>query len=452
MMSTVNKTDSGARVFAKGAPEVIFEKSSKYYFNDSVIELNEDQKKTFQSQVNSMADNALRVLAFAYKDIKIANEYLQEEVESNLVFIGLMGLMDPPREEVTQAIKQCKGAGIRPVMITGDHKSTALAIAREVGIISENDDEVITGADLFSMSDEELRNRVDEVSVYARVSPEHKVRIAQALRAKGNIVAMTGDGVNDAPAIKAADIGVAMGIKGTDVTKEAADMILADDNFATIVKAVEQGRIIYDNIRKFMRFMISSNFDEMLVITIFVLVGLPVPFLPVMILWLNLVTDGGPSIALSMDMPKDDLMSRPPRNPKEGVLHGMYLFIFAYVILQTTTMAGTFYWKYIIQGASLEVSRTVTFMQICMFEIVVVWNCRSETHSVFRTGLDNKYLLASTLMGGLLTISLCYVPIFQNIFHTVPISIRDWTLVFSSSLLGLLVLPEIFFKKNERVN
>ncbi len=447
MMSTINKTGSGARVFAKGAPEVIIAKSSEYYLNGSILEMKEDQKEKIQSQVRSMADNALRVLALAYKDTELEDKYSQESVESNLVFIGLMGLMDPPREEVTQAIQQCKRAGIRPVMITGDHKSTAIAVAREVGIISGDKSEVITGLDLFSISDEELLNLVENISVYARVSPEHKVRIAQALRAKGNIVAMTGDGVNDAPAIKAADIGVAMGIKGTDVTKEAADMILADDNFSTIVNAVEQGRIIYDNIRKFMRFMISTNFDEMLVITIFVLAGLPVPFLPVMILWLNLVTDGGPAIALSMDVPKDDLMSKPPRDPKEGVLHGMYLFILAYIVLQSTTMAVTFYWKYVIQGATLEVARTITFMQICIFEMVVVWNCRSETQSVFKTGLDNKYLLASTLLGGLLTISLCYVPIFQNIFHTVPISITDWIWVFITSLLGLLVLPEVFFRK-----
>jgi Ca2+-transporting ATPase len=446
MMSTVNQVGSSVRVYAKGAPEVIMDKCDRILHDGSVTALTNEQKKIIQSHVNLLADNALRVLGFAYKDTDQASEYRNEDVEANLVYIGLMGLMDPPREEVTRAIQQSKNSGIRPVMITGDHRSTAVAVAREVGILSGEESEVITGSDLSNMTDSELLNRVDKVSVYARVSPEHKVRIAQALRARGNIVAMTGDGVNDAPAIKTADIGIAMGIKGTDVTKEAADMVLADDNFATIVNAVEQGRIIYDNIRKFMRFMISSNFDEMIVITAFVLVGLPIPFLPVMILWLNLVTDGGPAIALSMDTAKDDLMSRPPRDPKEGILHGMYLFIFAYVVLQSVTMAGTFVWYYVIRGASLEIARTVTFMQICMFELVVVWNCRSETHSVFRTGLDNKYLLASTVIGAILTVSLCYVPFFQNVFHTVPLGLSDWALVFGSSLVGLLVLPEIFFR------
>jgi Ca2+-transporting ATPase len=446
MMSTVNQVGSSVRVYAKGAPEVIMDKCDRILHDGSVTALTNEQKKIIQSHVNLLADNALRVLGFAYKDTDQASEYRNEDVEANLVYIGLMGLMDPPREEVTRAIQQSKNSGIRPVMITGDHRSTAVAVAREVGILSEEESEVITGSELSNMTDSELLNRVDNVSVYARVSPEHKVRIAQALRARGNIVAMTGDGVNDAPAIKTADIGIAMGIKGTDVTKEAADMVLADDNFATIVNAVEQGRIIYDNIRKFMRFMISSNFDEMIVITAFVLVGLPIPFLPVMILWLNLVTDGGPAIALSMDTAKDDLMSKPPRDPKEGILHGMYLFIFAYVVLQSVTMAGTFVWYYVIRSASLEFARTVTFMQICMFELVVVWNCRSETHSVFRTGLDNKYLLASTIIGAILTVSLCYVPFFQNVFHTVPLGLNDWALVFGSSLVGLLVLPELFFR------
>jgi P-type Ca2+ transporter type 2C len=359
-------------------------------------------------------------------------------------------MMDPPREEVPAAIELCRKAGIRPVMITGDHEDTAVAIAREVGIITEGDSESVTGMELSEMTDDELSDLVDKVSVYARVSPEHKVRIAQALRSKGNIVAMTGDGVNDAPAIKAADMGVAMGIKGTDVSKEAADMVLADDNFASIVRAIEQGRIIYDNIRKFMRFMISSNFDEMIVISSFVLAGLPMPFLPVMILWLNLVTDGGPAIALSMDKPTDDLMSIPPRNSKEGILHGMYLFIAAYVVLQSGSTAATFIWKYLIQGASLGASRTTAFMQACIFELVVVWNCRSENHNVLRTGFNNRYLLAATLIGGLLTISLSYVPFLQNVFHTVPLTLQDWAWIFGISLTGFLVLPELFFRNKEK--
>lgn len=448
MMSTINKADSKVKIYAKGAPEVILSKSTRIYNNGSTGELTEEHREEIKQKVEDMAERALRVLAFAYKNIEEKEEYEQDEVESDLVFLGLMSMMDPPREEVPSAIELCRKAGIRPVMITGDHKDTAVAIAREVGIISEGSHEALTGMELSDMSDEELSTVVDEVSVYARVSPEHKVRIAQALRANGNIVAMTGDGVNDAPAIKAADIGVAMGIKGTDVSKEAADMVLADDNFASIVKAVEQGRIIYDNIRKFMRFMISSNFDEMIVISSFVIAGMPMPFLPVMILWLNLVTDGGPAIALSMDKPTDDLMSVPPRDPQDGILHGMYLFIAAYVVLQSGTTAATFIWKYVLQGASLAASRTTAFMQACIFELVVVWNCRSEKHNVLRTGFNNKYLLAATIIGGVLTVSLCYVPFLQNVFHTVPLTMQDWSWVFGASLLEFLVLPELFFREN----
>jgi len=449
MMSTVNKTGNRVCVYAKGAPEVILGRCDRCFIDGSVNELGEEEKEQALGQTKAMAGKALRVLAFAYKDYHDeAEEYGQEDAESDLVYLGLMGMMDPPREEVPQAIQLCRRAGIRPVMITGDHEATAVAVAREVGIVGSGDTEAITGQQLSEMSDDDLDERVDHVSVYARVSPEHKVRIAQALRSRGNIVAMTGDGVNDAPAIKAADIGVAMGIKGTDVTKEAADMVLGDDNFATIVGAVEQGRIIYDNIRKFMRFMISSNFDEMIVITSFVLMGLPIPFLPVMILWLNLVTDGGPAIALSMDKPTDDLMSIPPRDPREGILHGMYLFIALYVVLQSGTTAAIFIWKYVVQGASLSVSRTAAFMQACMFELIVVWNCRSEKHNVLKTGFNNRYLLASTVAGALLTASLCYVPFLQEVFYTTPLALQDWAAITGSALLGLLVLPEIVFRNN----
>jgi len=447
MMSTINDTNGTRYVFAKGAPEVILDKCVTYYDDDQIDELSQDIRERFLDKTQEMGNRALRVLAFAFKEVpQDKQEYTQEWAESGLTFLGIMGMMDPPREAVPDAIRLSRKAGIRPVMITGDHQLTAKAVALEVGIISDSTDEVLTGQQVDSMSNVELLKKVDAVSVYARVSPEHKVRIAQALRSQGNIVAMTGDGVNDAPAIKAADIGIAMGIKGTDVTKEAADMVLADDNFATIVEAVEHGRIIYDNIRKFIRYLVSSNFDEMLVISSFVIAGLPLPFLPVMILWLNLVTDGGPAVALSMDVPTDDLMSIPPRDPDEGILHGMLLFIVAYVVLQSGSTAATFLWKYKLQGASLDISRTVAFMQACMFELVVVWNCRSERHNVFRTGLNNMFLLASTVVGALLTASLCYIPFLQNMFHTVPISIQDWAWVFGSSFLGLLVLPELFYR------
>jgi len=449
MMSTVNKSKTGYTVNSKGAPEVILEKCTQIHINGETHSLTEQKKDEIRKQVEEMAENALRVLAFANKPVPESDNYTQEEIESNLTYIGVMGMMDPPREEVRQAIELCKRSGIRPIMITGDHEATANAIAREVGIISDTENRAITGLELSKMTEEELQIQVNTINVYARASPEHKLRIAQALRAQGNIVAMTGDGVNDAAAIKAADIGIAMGIKGTDVTKEAADMVLTDDNFATIVKAVEQGRIIYDNIRKFMRFMISSNFDEMIIITLFILAGLPAPFLPIMILWLNLITDGGPAIALSMDKPTDDLMSKPPRDPRHGILHGMYLFIAAYVVMQSVTMAGTFIWKYVIQGASLEYSRTVTFMQVCMFELVVVWNCRSEQHSVFKTGLDNRFLLIATIIGGVLTASICYVPLLQSIFKTIPLQLQDWLWVLGTALAGLLVLPEIFFKQDK---
>ena len=452
MMSTVNVSYSGYVAYVKGAPEVLLSRSDKIIYEDAVTPLNDAMRESLEIVIKEMANNAFRVLAVAYKPaIRKDIQYTEFEIEKDLVFVGLLALRDPPRSEVKAAIKTCKKAGIKTIMITGDHKDTAIAIAKEVGIMGLGD-KVFTGDELERMTDQDLREIVNHSSVFARVSPEHKVRIANALQDIGHIVAMTGDGVNDAPAIKTADIGIAMGIKGTDVTKEAADMVLSDDNFATIVSAVEEGRIIYDNIRKFMRFMISSNFDEMLVISSFVLLGYPMPLLPVMILWLNLVTDGGPAIALSMDTPVDDLMNIPPRDPKQGLLHGMMPFIVVYVVLQSGTTAATFIWKYLVQGASLEVARTVTFMQACIFELFVVWNCRSETHNAFKVGFtSNKYLLGSVIVGLVLTVSLCYVPVFQTMFQTVPLSSNDWIWVFGSGLLGLLVFPEMLFKKRENL-
>ncbi len=455
MMSTIHLTPDGYNVaYVKGAPETILSRSEYIQEKGVVRPLSDVDRERILKKMQNMAGDALRVLAMSYKEMPAELENNEmEEVESGLTYVGMVGMIDPPRDEVLPAIQTCKAAGIKTVMVTGDHRLTAVAIAKQIGMLEEeNPESVMTGVELENTSDDELDEIVENITVFARVSPEHKVRIAQSLKRRGHIVAMTGDGVNDAPALKTADIGIAMGITGTDVAKEASDMVLEDDNFATIVSAVESGRIIYDNIRKFLRYMISSNFDEMLVISTFVLMGFPSPFLPTMILWLNLVTDGGPAVALSMDTPTEDLMSVPPRNPKHGVLHGMTLFIAAYVILQSGTTAATFYWKYAIQGSPLNVARTAAFMQACIFELMVVWNCRSERHNAFKVGFfTNKYLLISSLGGIVLTISLCYVPFLQVMFKTVPLGIYDWLWIFSSSLLGFLVLPEIFFRTHEHI-
>jgi Ca2+-transporting ATPase len=383
----------------------------------------------------------------------------------------LQGMIDPPREEAIQANKTCRKAGIKTVMITGDHKLTAVAIAKEVGIFTEGDI-VLTGVELDQLGDTEFEQEVEKVSVYARVSPEHKLKIVNAWKKKGHIVAMTGDGVNDAPAIKAADVGVSMGITGTDVTKEASDVILNDDNFATIVKAVEQGRVIYDNIRKYARFLISCNFDELLVIGAFAILGglfspelFPLPLLPAMILWINLVTDGAPAVALATDPPDVDVMDRPPRKPDEGILHGMGRFIVMSFILQSIGTILVFSLEYYINPShpwmplpgtnglineaarrlTYEEATTTAFVQAAMFELLVVWNCRSEKRSVWRMGRDafrNKFFVIAEVVSIAATIGITYVPITQQLFHLVALSPTDLAYVIGVSALGLLVLPE----------
>ncbi|MEM2386312.1 MAG: HAD-IC family P-type ATPase, partial [Candidatus Bathyarchaeia archaeon] len=327
-MTTIHKAKDGRIIaFTKGSPEIVLQLCKYIYVDEVEKKLTKKETELVLSKNEEMASQALRVLGIAYKVITSPDErYDEGNVERDMVFLGLVGMIDPPREEAKEAVKMCQKAGIKVVMITGDHKLTAVAIAKEIGIHREGDI-VLTGAELNQLSDKDFEDIVERVSVYARVSPEHKLRIVQALKKKGQIVAMTGDGVNDAPALKQADIGVAMGITGTDVAKEASDMVLADDNFATIVKAVEGGRVIYSNIRKFIRFLLALNFTELILVGSFALAGLPIPLLPAMILWLNLVTDGPPAIALGKDPPAEDVMEKPPRNPKEGLLHGMLVFI-----------------------------------------------------------------------------------------------------------------------------
>jgi Ca2+-transporting ATPase len=474
-MTTIHKVPDGEiYAFMKGAPEIVLEKCTHILEGGKEQKLTEEEKKKVLEINEQLAGNALRVLAMAYRRLPPSTEkYTADSIEREMVFVGLQGMIDPPREEAIEANKKCQKAGIKTVMITGDHKLTAVAVAKEVGIYKEGD-MVLTGAELDKMSDEEFEKIVEKVTVYARVSPEHKLRIVNALKKKGHIVAMTGDGVNDAPAVKAADVGVAMGVSGTDVTKEAADLILTDDNFATIVKAVEQGRIIYDNIRKYARFLISCNFDELLVIGTFAILGgifapelFPLPLLPAMILWINLVTDGAPAVALATDLPDIDVMERPPRKPEEGILHGMGAFIITSFILQATGTILVFCLEYYVwpshpwmlpDGTIDEVARQLTyreatttaFVQAALFELFVVWNCRSEKHSVWRMGrkaFQNKFFVIADLTSVALTLGITYIPITQQLFHLTGLNITDLAYVIGVASWGLLIFPELTMGK-----
>ncbi len=464
-MTTLHKTPQGDVVaYVKGAPETILERCLHVLESGKEVKLTQAKADEVLQANEQLAGNALRVLAMAYKRLSSAAETLEDEaLERDLVFVGLEGMIDPPREEAIKANKTCQKAGIRTVMITGDHKLTAVAIAKEVGIFREGD-LVLTGAELDALGDVEFEGEVEKVSVYARVSPEHKLKIVNAWKEKGHIVAMTGDGVNDAPAIKAADVGVSMGITGTDVTKEASDVILTDDNFATIVKAVEQGRVIYDNIRKYARFLIACNFDELMVIGAFAILGglfspelFPLPLLPAMILWVNLVTDGAPAVALATDPPDVDVMDRPPRKPEEGILHGMGRFIVLSFLLQAIGTILVFCLEYYVWPAhgfgteeTLAEARTTAFVQAAMFELLVVWNCRSEKRSVWRMGRDafkNKFFVIAEVVSMALTLGITYIPITQQLFHLTALSLTDLAYVVGVSSLALFVLPEFTMNK-----
>jgi Ca2+-transporting ATPase len=473
-MTTVHRTSQNEVVaYVKGAPETILERCTHILENGKEVKLTQAKSNKVLQANEQLAGNALRVLAMAYKRLpSSAENYEDEKIEKDLVFAGLQGMIDPPREEAIKANKTCQKAGIKTVMITGDHKLTAVAVAKEVGIFKEGD-LVLTGIELDKLSDMEFEQEVEKISVYARVSPEHKLRIVSGWKRKGHIVAMTGDGVNDAPAVKAADVGVSMGITGTDVTKEASDVILNDDNFATIVKAVEQGRVIYDNIRKYARFLISCNFDELLVIGTFAILGgifspelFPLPLLPAMILWINLVTDGAPAVALATDPPDVDVMDRPPRKPDEGILHGMGRFIVMSFILQSMGTILVFCLEYYVwpshpwmtngiineaaRKLTYEEATTTAFVQAAIFELLVVWNCRSEKRSVWRMGRDafkNKFFVIADLASVALTLGITYIPITQQLFHLVALSPTDLAYVVGVAGLGLFVLPEITMGK-----
>ncbi len=427
-MTVVAKEKNGQMTaYTKGAPDVVIKKSTHCLENGEVKPMNSRVREEILTRNDLMASKALRVLALAYRPVASLND---SNLETNLIFVGLAGMIDPPRPEAVKAIRTCKQAGIIPVMITGDHQATAQAIAEEMGLL-DNDRIVITGEQLDMYSDKELENAVGRVAVYARVSPQHKLRIVKALKAIGHVVAMTGDGVNDAPAVKEADIGVAMGKTGTDVTKEASAMVLADDNFATIVAAVEEGRAIYDNIRKFIRYLLSCNVGEVLTMFLAALAGLPLPLLPIQILWVNLVTDGLPAMALGVDNADKDIMLRSPRHPKESIFsHGLSKKIAArgfQIGLGTLIVFIIGIW---LGNGSLETARTMAFSTLVFSQLFHVFDCKSERHTLFEVGIfSNLLLVAAVAISVTMQLSVIYLPFLQPIFKTVPLNAFHWMII-----------------------
>lgn len=443
MMSTVHSVDGKYIQYTKGAPDEVLKLCTKYLKDGKVHELTDDFKHTILADNKRMADKALRVLCAAYKEYdSIPASFDADTLENDLIFIGLTGMIDPVRPEVLEAIKECKDAGIRPIMITGDHKDTATAIAMELGII-EDPSQAITGAMLNDISEEELNKTIGNYSVYARVQPEHKVRIVKAWKENGMITAMTGDGVNDAPSIKSADIGIGMGITGTDVTKNVADMVLADDNFATIVNAVEEGRKIYDNIRKAIQFLLASNLSEVLSIFFATILGFTILH-PVHILWINLITDTFPALTLGMEEGEDDLMRRSPRSSKEGVFSGGVGFDIVYqgLLISIVTIAAYLIGHRMESGiweiATSPDGITMAFLTMSMAEIFQSLNMRSQRGSIFKISRQNKFLLGAMIISLILTTTVISVPFLADLFEFSHISMMEYGVAM---LLAVSVIP-----------
>lgn len=435
LMTTVHRLENGKyEVCTKGGLDELLACCTEIVGNGQITALTDSGKEEIRSENLKMAENALRVLAMAYKIVDEIPSTIEPAVlENELVFVGMMGMIDPPRPEVKVAVEKCRHAGIKPVMITGDHKVTAVAIAKELGIM-EDEDIALTGVDVEKMSDDELLKIVHNVAVYARVSPEHKVRIVKAFQRSGDIVAMTGDGVNDAPALKLADIGAAMGIVGTDVSKEAADIVLTDDNFSTIVTAVEEGRRIYDNILKAIQFMLSTNIGEIVVLLIAVLANWATPLLPIHILWINLVTDSLPALALSVDPADPDVMNRKPIDSKKSIMNRSFtirvllqgamvgiLSLIAYRIgLSTAALAG------LSESVQIATAQTMTFAVLAFAQLVHVFNVRSTYHSAFRNMFGNKYLLGAIAIVTVLMLIVIEIPALHAIFRLADLTGEQW--------------------------
>ena len=442
MMTTIHRIGNKYRVITKGAPDVLLQRCTKEILevnNHNNIRVQVLQTSKIQSDNRQMAQKALRVIAVAYKDIEfLPSKIDSDNIENNLTFVGLIGMIDPPRKGVKEAVKTCQNAGIKTVMITGDHLETAKAIAKDLGILGLKD-KAITGQELDKITQSQLEKNIKEYSVFARVTPEHKVRIVKAWQRNGAVVAMTGDGVNDSPALKNADIGIAMGKNGTDVAKNAADIILTDDNFVTIVEAVKQGRNIYDNIKKAIHFLIATNIGEIVTIFMGLVLGLKSPLLAIQLLWINLVTDSLPAIALGLENPEKDIMNKKPVNSKKGIFaDGLWnkIIVEGIMIGVLTLVAFSIGNKYY----GLEVGRTMAFLSIGFLELVHSFNVKNEK-SIFEAGLfENKYLLGSFVLGILIQAIVVVIPALANIFEVVPLNMTQWIITIAISILPIPVI------------
>ena len=438
LMTTIHRIGDKYRIITKGAPDVLINRCSKYY-DEGRIQSIYSKISAIENQNNQMAERALRVIGIAYKDVeKLPNNISSETIESDLIFVGLIGMIDPPREGVKEAIKTCKRAGIKIVMITGDHLKTAVAIAKDLGIMTRGDLS-IDGTNLERMSQEELEENIMKYSVFARVSPEHKVMIVKAFQSKGRIVAMTGDGVNDSPALKNADIGIAMGKGGTDVAKNAADMILTDDNFVTIVEAIKEGRTIYDNIKKAVHFLIATNIGEIVTIFVGLIMGIKSPLLAIQLLWVNLVTDSLPAIAIGLEKPEKNIMNRLPRNPKKSLFaNGLWSSIILEGIMMGMLTLVAFSMGNKLWG--LEVGRTMAFVAIGLIELVHSLNIKSD-ESIFKSGIfENKFLVGAFVLGAFMQVVVVVVPPLAKIFSLSLLNMYQWLIVILISMLPIVIM------------
>ena len=458
---TLSQLDTGAFAssplvaFVKGAPDAVLDLSTQVLESGRIVDMSAERRAGILEQNRDMASQALRVLAVAYRPLQaLPDRVSPEAIEKELVFIGMLGMIDPPRPEAIEALKVARGAGLRAIMITGDYRETAEAIARQVGLLTPGG-RVLSGPEIEALDNTDLQEETDRLEVCCRVSPQHKTRIVEALKARGHIVAMTGDGVNDAPALKHANIGVAMGITGTDVAKQTADMVLTDDNFASIVAAVEQGRIVYSNIRKFVYFLLACNIGEILIIFGSMVLGLPIPLLPVQLLWLNLVSDGAPALALGLETGDQDTMTHPPRSPHEHVINrDMATGIAVVGLVDTVAIIGVFYLALQRYPDQLIAAQTIAFVSLCCSELIRAFAARSECRSMFSIGVfSNRWMVWAVGVSLLLVLMAVYLPLLHPVFDTVPLGVGDWVLMapfFLASPLAMELVKCHFRRRKAR--